>query len=47
MDGGRDYTRFGYGGENWPEPWAPPLVIKIEVPDEPERRLSIQKGEKS
>lgn len=32
VDGGRDYTRVGYGGPDWPEPWQHPLSVLIEVP---------------
>lgn len=31
VDGGRSYTRIGYGGAEWPEPWSPPETVDIEV----------------
>ncbi len=35
IDGGRSYTRVGYGGPDWPEPWPVPESIEIEVEDAP------------
>ena len=32
VDGGRSYTRVGWGGPEWPEPWTPPLTLKLLVP---------------
>lgn len=33
IDGGRVYTRIGWGGPKWPEPWEKPEVGKLEVED--------------
>lgn len=33
VDGGRDYTRVGWGGEDSGELYGPPIGIEIEVPD--------------
>jgi hypothetical protein len=30
IDGGRDYTRVGYGGPDWPRPWDLPRGVMME-----------------
>jgi hypothetical protein len=34
VDGGRDYLRFGYGGEDYPKPTKLPKMIKIRITQE-------------
>jgi len=31
VDGGRSYSRIGYGGDGFPRPWKVPREIEIEV----------------
>jgi hypothetical protein len=33
IDGGRGYTRMGFGGDEWPKPWEKPEMIQLEVPE--------------
>lgn len=37
VDGGRDYTKVGFGGPEWEKPWEKPEMITLEVPDEGNR----------
>jgi hypothetical protein len=29
VDGGHDYLRMGWGGPDWPKPWAVPKQVRI------------------
>ncbi len=31
IDGGRSYTRSGWGGSDWPKPWKQPEMVTIKV----------------
>ncbi len=37
IDGGREYSRVGYGGDGWPEPWEKPQMVKLDVPERPKK----------
>lgn len=42
VDGGRDYLRYGWGGDKWPQPWEKPTVV--ERPKGPLKKTESQKA---